>query len=112
MVRARSLLECLARSLCVTGRGALTGDAPFAPVVEGVARDALAGAAEHLAPADVRAELQALATAEASAYAERLERTVAPLAGADAALGGTGRRRSDRGCAGRPTRRGGRSRPG
>ncbi len=88
MVRARSLLECLARSLCVTGRGALTGDAPFAPVVEGVARDALAGAAEHLAPADVRAELQALATAEASAYAELLERTVAPLAGADAALGG------------------------
>jgi formylglycine-generating enzyme required for sulfatase activity len=86
MARALSLLECLVRSFCETGRAALTGEGPFAAVLDRVAGAALARAADHLAAADVRAELQGYATADPATYADLLRQTVVPLGGADAAL--------------------------
>jgi formylglycine-generating enzyme required for sulfatase activity/serine/threonine protein kinase len=71
----------LAESFGELGQSALTGEAPFAAVLADVAHDALARAAEHLAPGDIRAELQGFATADPEVYADQVRQAVAPVLG-------------------------------
>jgi|GEM_PF-1415861 len=89
MPRPLSLLGYLVQSLSETGHGALTGEVSFAGVMEEAARDTLARAREYLAPADIRAELQGLATIDPAVYSDLVRQTLTPLASKDPTLGET-----------------------
>lgn len=89
MPRALSLLGYLVQTLSETGRGAPTGEVSFAGDMEEVARDTLARARVYLSPAEIRAELQGLATVDPTVYTDLVRQTLTPLVSKNPTLGDT-----------------------